>query len=1571
MPFGQGGGFGGGQGLGGFRGFGGGRSAQQPQIPLPSDEQIKEEEEKLKEKKPWIIELLELPDEFLGGQTFKAALQGDLGQAFFNNPLFQLTDAAGLTDVTKDVTFADVREGKLFDALGIGGQGAEVRDGFANLVINTAGEILSSPVELLFAPFAKVGTAASKLSAGSRGLIKFTDEAIEASGGLVKAVADGKRAMAVFKIPFTKTGYVVQPYKNLDLHIARGLEGTANWLNQVPAVAAARKTLSTTFAAVGNVMNGPTAAATRETIDNSVTKGFADARADMRPFFESYYALTHRAKGRMLDPKILQIVSYATEIGVDGIDDAVEFRRVIQLGPEYAKGQGKLKRLLETGQAEAGVGIAEAGDLVKKARSYDEEAFAEFMERYPTTALFEDSDLTQKATAEYFQAMGSAPRPGIDFRADTRKFGFDPGASPAEKVAGAMSESTTLASGGILNDVESVIPGLPTDIKLGGTVSEGAARRAEIAAGTTAQEYEVIAKSRERSVSLFDEVLSGTSGAVMRETERFEKFARSRDGSTLRQVVDAFGGRIVDKKRLEKLATVSGDEIVNADSVKRLIGEVIETDESEIVSLITNLATDGNKLMEDLGRKDAIEFAIETLSGPYLPRIDNPEVADKINKLMLDATKEHFGKEGISQVQAFMSHRDFFRLTAMEVNELFYEMGSTVTARSPLKKLFEAPTALETSQKTFTYLIEKSGIMDLLKKSDDKDATRLWEFFSANPLNAYVRRLNATLTARKEINVHRELLAPDSNIVLDRGRVTDSDFNAKSSRYSTSQNKFGSPLTPRLVRPNGRSDPTSLEQVGRMALNTDRQAQRLAAKDATKRFIQEDIDAGKITAKAAKDLIDDSLVGFSASARPKSLEELADLDSDMLPIRTLKQTMREIWKEKDNLDLIRQADYLERNAGGALRKEPTELAGAKRGTVRKVTAEETEALARIAHLEEKAEQMRSGLREASSGLGDLRKEIGPTGRGLRSEASKAIDDATKGKFSPDEMSHYIEMMKRWEKDGSLALEEVRANPELYERLVKNSPDAEVVWMDSVTHREIYGKNGVMERLFAPDKLSGHFRIFDEFTQWWKMTTLWFPQTQARNAVTNYAMLAMSGIPPQDLVTAARGSNELSRGMRAALREGDSSILDTLKLSRTTANGVEEIAAHDLYQTLYKFGALDGGYVRDETMMSIGDIAKNLTQPKREAILSRLLDGVIPPIGPLKKVAGDGRSNPIFQTSAAVSDYLDNHARLVGTIARWQSGEELETAVRNVMASSYTPGRSYTAVERGIYGRAIPFYRWTKFAVESQVKAYFERPASVTYWGKLWKAARDGSGIPAEAWDDVVPDFINENFGVPIRKSGGDPSFFLFGSYVPIGEISGIAEAIGGIAESDGASAVDWLGSRSNPAIKTMIEQVTNRSFFTGRDIERFPGENTEMFGITMRKKTANVIRNVRFLNELDRLNVIGLDDFRRIRVGIEANLRGSQQAGSRADTENPLLRAATGAFGPLPRTQGVRIDEEIGFSQGALERERSKIKGQIRKRVEDKRPSAKEDIATLQEDLATIMARLRALEVLEASRKQP
>lgn len=1658
----------------GLAGFGAPQAAPST-LPLPSDEQIAEEEKKQKEEKPWIIELLEIPDEFLGGQMFKGLLTGDVSQGLLNNPLFQLTDAIGLTDVTEDVTFADVREGEMFRAMGIGGRGSEVRDGFANLVINTAGEILSSPVELFFAPFAKVGTAGAKLATGAR-LAKFTaSEATETLPGLLRNVEQARRAFMVFKVPFKDAGVVFQPYKNLDVQVAKGLEAMAVWFNQNPILSAFRKGVSpTALGGIDNIPNGPRAVESQANVTGAVTRGMGDSRLAMLPFVETYNALV--AKNRdMVDPKILQIVTYAAEVGAGGIDDAVEMERVLRGGASYAKAQALLKRLLEDGDPARGIGRQEMRELITRAQSGDPDAAAEFFAKYPSASLEIGSDLNLKPLEETLRIAGLRPRPGIDFRADVRRFGFEPGQDPASQIVDAVT-GTARIDDPALREGAQVIPGFDETITLtGAPPTQGMLARSEIARRVPDPTTAATTGSADRAVSIFHEVRSGRAGRVIEELNRFEAFARGGRG-TLRDAVKRLKSDVLTEDYAARLMGGSIDEAATAENVAKLARLVMETDESEIVRRISDLADAGNKLMEELGKKDAVEFMMNTISGPYIPRIENRELAEKINAALLNATKEQMGGDALKQVLGFLKERDFFQLTAMEVNHLMAEIGSTVTARSPLKKLLGGKDQLETGQRTWSWLVEKSGVMDILKLSDDPDAGLLHEFFLTNPLAAWERRIIDGQRARDILYIHRELVKPEAGVAMDRARLADPDFWEKSQKYSSPQNKYGRILTARIVNDAGGSDSTSAERVMRMAINQERASQRLIAKDTVVENIAAHVERGEYTAATIKKLLDDSLVGFSASARVKSIDELADLETDPHSIRILKQAMRGIFEEQQKVralrargtlkaddfiphkraandpnavtlyldvdkvdEMLKKSDpdrYITRGGGGAeiggrregfedflregkqveqpfavfdkagglsiddgrhrfavlrdmgyksvpvsvtfngkTKREIQQLrgllrreAGGSKEIVRKPGGT-TPTMQRIAALEERAEGIREGIREASRRLGGLRdKEIKAAGRELRKSAQEKLEKASRGKFTPDQMAHYVDMMRRWEKTGSLALEEVRASG-LMATLQKQVPNLEVVWMDGQVHKEIYDKGGVLDRLFSPDKWAKYFRGFDEFSSWWKMTTLWFPQTQVRNMVTNYAMLAMSGITPQALVRGAQGSRQLSKAIQKALKEGDSSLLDATTIKRVVDGVEEEIPARELYQELFRGGALGGGYVRDETLMSVGELTRHLSDNDRRSIASRLLDGVIPRLGPFKNVAGDGRTNPVFKTSAQVSDYMDNHARLVGTIARWQSGESLGDAVQKVMAASYNPSKSYTSIERGLYGRMIPFYRWLRFAVENQVSAYFKRPASVTYWGKLWKAARDASGIPAEAWNQVVPDYINEMFGVPLRRdSKGNPEFFLFGSYVPIGEISGIAESLGQIGETDGGSVIDWLGSRSNPAIKTILENVGNHSFFTGREIERFEGETTEMFGITMTKKAANIIRNVRAINELDRLNVLGVDDFQRLRIGVNANKRGSQQTGSRADTENPLLRAATGAFGFLPRLQQVRVEDEIGFSAGALERERSKIKGQIRKRLDDDRPAAKKDIEKLQEDLAAVVARLRALEVMKEKR---
>ena len=55
-------------------------------------------------------------------------------------------------------------------------------------------------------------------------------------------------------------------------------------------------------------------------------------------------------------------------------------------------------------------------------------------------------------------------------------------------------------------------------------------------------------------------------------------------------------------------------------------------------------------------------------------------------------------------------------------------------------------------------------------------------------------------------------------------------------------------------------------------------------------------------------------------------------------------------------------------------------------------------------------------------------------------------------------------------------------------------------------------------------------------------------------------------------------------------------------------------------------------------------------------------------------------------------------------------------------------------------------------------------------------------------------------------------------------------------------------------IKSPIEWFTNYSSFAERSLERYPGEITNYLGLQMPRKVANLVRNVRVLNIVDRFN---------------------------------------------------------------------------------------------------------------------
>ena len=230
---------------------------------------------------------------------------------------------------------------------------------------------------------------------------------------------------------------------------------------------------------------------------------------------------------------------------------------------------------------------------------------------------------------------------------------------------------------------------------------------------------------------------------------------------------------------------------------------------------------------------------------------------------------------------------------------------------------------------------------------------------------------------------------------------------------------------------------------------------------------------------------------------------------------------------------------------------------------------------------------------------------------------------------------------------------------------------------------------------------------------------------------------------------------------------------------------------------------------------------------------------------------------------------------------------------------------------------------------------------------------------------MVPEYIKDNFGIPYKEDKeGNPRFFMFGGYFAISELAKVADAVGETFSAKGeGSILDALGERLNPFLKTPLENVINRSFYTQREVERFPGETDEIFGWTVSKKTRNYVRSIRFLNEVDRLNILNFSDIERIvRLSGNAVERGEARKGGVGPTEEFL----SSSFGILPKLRSVDLEQQEKFRQAKINTERSRLKGLLRKRVMDTdKAGREEDITSLRRLLAENAARDEGREQVE------
>lgn len=241
---------------------------------------------------------------------------------------------------------------------------------------------------------------------------------------------------------------------------------------------------------------------------------------------------------------------------------------------------------------------------------------------------------------------------------------------------------------------------------------------------------------------------------------------------------------------------------------------------------------------------------------------------------------------------------------------------------------------------------------------------------------------------------------------------------------------------------------------------------------------------------------------------------------------------------------------------------------------------------------------------------------------------------------------------------------------------------------------------------------------------------------------------------------------------------------------------------------------------------------------------------------LKSELGGNSWNPLkqnfglYKANRQIGEYFENNSRLAHFIDKLKTGSTVEDAARSVKKYLFNYNE-LTAAERNLFKRIAPFYTWTRKNIPLQLETLVTDPTKFGTIAKTTEAIEQNVVKPNEEW---LGSYIKDNVGVRVKTDAqGNTHYFLMGNWIPA------AQAIDFLSQP-----VENFIMSVSPFVKMPIELWSNQStyfddsFGDPAKIERYPQENQSWLGLTMRKKTANVLKNIRILNELDKLNPGGI-----------------------------------------------------------------------------------------------------------------
>ena len=363
-------------------------------------------------------------------------------------------------------------------------------------------------------------------------------------------------------------------------------------------------------------------------------------------------------------------------------------------------------------------------------------------------------------------------------------------------------------------------------------------------------------------------------------------------------------------------------------------------------------------------------------------------------------------------------------------------------------------------------------------------------------------------------------------------------------------------------------------------------------------------------------------------------------------------------------------------------------------------------------------------------------------------------------------------------------------------------------------KEVIGVVDQYMQGIKPDDLKLIIRAYDRTLSWWKAQVLISPSYHIRNMFSNFWNNWLAGV---------KNPVRYAQGRKIQSGKG----LEKMKI---LTDAGDNISGNIIRKEGMKRGVSGRGWYG-------ADIAKELATEiggtsKRARILGKLM--------PWKQ------ENILFKTNRAIGTAIEDNARWAHFIDKIQKGFSFDDAARSVKKFLFDYA-DLTVTEKNIFKRVFPFYTWTRKNIPLQLEQLIVQPEKYAAIPKIIQAIE--SKTPAPKSEKYLSQYIKEN--IPVRigtDKKGNTQYFLMGNWLPA------AQAVDVLSQP-----IDNMIQMLTPFVKTPIEIWANKSLFfkntlgEASKIEYYYKQPTEFIGITMRRKTATLIRNIRILNDLNKL----------------------------------------------------------------------------------------------------------------------